>query len=198
MGEGRSTGGPGRRRKSIRLRDSDYAAPGAYFVTIVAHGRQCLFGGVTQGNVLLSQFEKVVAEEWFRSAKLRWNVELHADEFVVMPNHVHGIVRIVDLAGARHHSVGATGRSPLREIDQRPGGPAPGSLGAMVAGFKAAVTARVNAMRGTAGRPVWQRNYHERVTRTDTSLARIRSYIMDNPKLWHLDRENPAGGGSTL
>ncbi len=111
-------------------------------------------------------------------------VELFEDEFVVMPNHIHGIVWIVD-------PVGATGRSPL----QTSHGPAPRSLGAFIAGFKSAVTRRINALRGTPGAPVWQRNYYEHIIRTDRALEAIRRYIQANPHRWHLHRYNPEATG---
>ncbi|MCL5108734.1 MAG: hypothetical protein M1401_07700 [Chloroflexi bacterium] len=87
-------------------------------------------------------------------------------------------------------SVGATGRSPLR-----PSGPAPRSLGALLAGYKAAVTKRVNELRGTPGRPVWQRNYYEHIVRDERELARVRDYILGNPGRWQEDEENPAFAG---
>jgi len=135
-----------------------------------------------------------VQKEWFRSAEIRREIVLFSDEFVVMPNHIHGIVRIVEspnahvgatgpTAGATDATVGATGRSPLQ-------GPAKRSLASFVAGFKSAVTKRINDRRGTAGAIIWQRNYYEHIIRHAESLNRIRAYILDNPLQWHLDHEH--------
>jgi len=84
-----------RRRKSIRLQGWDYSEPGAYFVTICTHGRASLFGRVVEGEMVLNEYGEIVQEEWMRSAEIRAEIELFPDEFVVMPNHVHGIVWIV-------------------------------------------------------------------------------------------------------
>ena len=119
------------------------------------------------------------------------------DEFVVMPNHVHGIVWIVEKdnpsADGSDHNVGVTGRSPLQQRQQsspKPG-PPPKSLGSFVAGFKSACTKRINIARGTPGERVWQRNYYERVIRDEGELNRMREYILTNPLKWELDKENP-------
>ncbi len=170
-------------RRSIRLPGYDYAQPGAYFVTIVAMGRECLFGYVENGEVKLNCFGLIVSEEWRRTPEIRREVEL--DAFVVMPNHVHGIVVITSDA-QRASDVGATGRSPLR-----PHGPNAKSLGALIAGFKASVTKRINVQRDTAHLPVWQRNYYEHVIRDERDWDRIRRYIESNPCAWADDDENP-------
>jgi len=166
-------------RRSIRLKDHDYAQPGAYFVTICADRRQSLFGAVVEFEMRPNAFGRVVEEEWFRSAELRREIML--DAFVVMPNHIHGIVFI-----GYTTAQGATGRSPLR----RPG-PGSHSLGAFVAGFKSATTIRINAIRQTPRRPVWQRNYYEHIIRDERDLEPIRDYILSNPANWPNDRENP-------
>ena len=178
------------RRRSIRLKGYDYTQPGAYFVTICTWNRTCLFGNVVGGTMVLNAMGEIVWDEWFRSAQIRAEIELHVNEFGVMPNHVHGIIWIVSgIDGTHGRWVGAHGRAPLHTGRQlrRP----PRSLGAFIAGFKSAVTKRINELRGTPGAPVWQRNYYEHVIRDDASLYRIREYIATNPLRWHLDRENP-------
>ena len=172
-------------RRSIRLPGYDYASAGAYFVTVCTYGRECLFGAVEAGAVRLNRYGLVVREEWLRSAAQRPEIEL--DAFVVMPNHVHGIVIITDdgtpgrvgaeRVGAEH--VGAEHVPPLH----RP----PGSLGSFVAGFKMAVTKRVNLLRGTPGGIVWQRNYYERIIRDDDEAMAIRAYIYENAGRWPED-----------
>lgn len=164
-------------RQSKRLRGYDYSQVGAYFITICTHNKECAFGNIVNGEMRLNELGQVVEMEWLKTAKIRDNVEL--DEFVVMPNHIHGIVVITE------SYVGATGRSPL------PNGPAPKSIGAIIAGFKSAVTKRVNEMRHTPGVPIWQRNYHEHIIRDEDDLHQIQLYIVNNPLRWELDSENP-------
>ncbi len=175
-------------RRSIRLQGYDYSQAGAYFVTICTYQRECLFGDVVGGQMALNAHGRIACEEWGRSAQMRREIQL--DEFVVMPNHVHGIVIIRDEPHpiVEAYDVGATGRSPLRTA--RPG-PPKRSLGSFIAGFKSAATQRINHLRGTPGLPVWQRNYYEHIIRNEEELNRIREYIHNNPLRWHLDRENP-------
>ncbi|MEW6263934.1 MAG: transposase [Thermodesulfobacteriota bacterium] len=181
------------RRRSIRLPGRDYTAPGAYFVTCCTHDRSCLFGDVRDGEMLLNEFGEVAAAEWRRTPAVRSDIEL--DEWVVMPNHLHGIIWIEASRAARgrprpngvsplHGGSWAHGCAPLRRT--------PRSLGSLIAGFKSITTKRINELRPTARQPVWQRNYHEHIIRDDESLNRIRQYICDNPGRWLEDPENPA------
>lgn len=182
-------------RRSIRLPGYDYASAGACFVTICTYRRECLFGAVDGGAVRLNPFGLVGRDEWFRSAAHRPGIEL--DAFFVMPNHVHGIVIIKDNAvGAQRvappqrvgaERVGAEHVPPLPMPQQNENPPfyrTPGSLGSFVAGFKMAVTKRINTMRETPGALVWQRNYYERIIRDDDEAMAIRAYIYENARLW--------------
>ena len=187
-------------RSSTRLREFDYASSGAYFVTICAAQKAHLFAGISSGEVQRSDIGEVILEEWERMGMLR--VEVRLDAFVVMPNHVHAIVWI------ERPTVGARLASPLRRDDdflragqrelavskhKSPQTPAfgvrSGSLGAIVGGFKSAVTKRVNEARATPNTPIWQRNYHDRIIRNDRELNAVREYIAHNPKNWSLDLE---------
>jgi REP element-mobilizing transposase RayT len=199
-------------RRSIRLSDYDYTQEGAYFVTICTHQHVCLFGDVIDAEVMLSTLGCVVLEEWERTALSRPYVTL--DEFVVMPNHVHGII-IIDYGVAKlpdvtkSRDVGATRRvaqpdpiyvsdaqpSPRathRVAPTRPNGPVPGSIGAIVGQFKSISAKRINRIRETPGAPAWQRNFYEHVIRDEKSLNAIREYIQYNPARWAEDQENPA------
>ena len=183
-----------RHRRSIRLKGYDYTQPGAYFVTICTHNRAPLFGRVVDGDMVLNVFGEMVWEEWFRTAQVRPYVELFSDEFVVMPNHVHGIIWIMGdpLVGAQRRC------APTKP---KPGGITPnnvalGSLGAIIRSFKSAVTRRINEMRDTPGARVWQRNYYEHIVRSEQALDLIRQYIIQNPLRWHLDRYNPDRQGT--
>jgi REP element-mobilizing transposase RayT len=177
-------------RRSIRLKGYDYTQAGAYFVTICTKDRACLFGHVADGVMRLNQMGHIVRQCWLAIPDHVPHVLL--DEFVVMPNHVHGIIVIMPT-----HDVGATHASPRPNHDTptRPRGPQRQSLGSIVGSFKSAVTKRINELRGTPGAPVWQRNYYEHIIRNDDDMARIRKYIVNNPLQWALDRENPMNSG---
>ena len=169
-------------RRSIRLRGYDYAQPGAYFVTICTHGRECLFGEIVNGEMRLNLYGRIVEECWQTIPHHFDGVKL--DEFVVMPNHVHGILNIVE------QRRGTACRAPTTGTEQF-GQPRPHSLPTIIRSFKSAATQRVNQSRGTPGTTVWQRNYYEHVVRGDADLDRIRVYILDNPAKWHEDPNNP-------
>ncbi|MEX2599466.1 MAG: transposase [Dehalococcoidia bacterium] len=180
------------KRRSTRLSDYDYTWAGAYFVTTVTHGRECLFGQVANGEMQVNAYGSIATECWEAIPKHFPLSRL--DQFVVMPNHIHGIL-LLDGPGTtlldkrERYPMQAFGRpsgSPLR-----PQGPAAASLGAIVGAFKAAASKHINAGRNTSGAPVWQRNYHEHIIRSETDLRRLREYIHLNPVQWELDRENP-------
>jgi putative transposase len=171
-------------RRSIRLATYDYARAGAYFVTIVTQGRQCIFGEVVNGEMKLNDAGRIARDCWMA-------VPNHfglctVDAYVVMPNHVHGIVVIGAGVQAEAPHVGATHASPLRR------GPGHHSLGAIVGSFKSAASRSINRLDPTRGASaVWQRNYFEHVIRDERSLQRIRDYIAANPARWADDPENP-------
>ena len=173
-------------RRSIRLKGYDYTRPGAYFITICTHERAHLFGAVVEGEMQLNDAGRI-AEQCWRNIPVHFpHVQL--DAFVIMPNHVHGVLWIVAHDGAR---VGATHASPLRNAPIPPRGPVPQSIGAIIGQFKSAVTRQINALRNAPGAPVWQRNYYEHIIRNEQALNAIRRYIVENPLRWPLDRYNP-------
>jgi REP element-mobilizing transposase RayT len=156
-------------RRSIRLGAHDYRAGGAYFVTVCTLRRRRLFGRIAGGVLRPSAAGEIVAEEWERTAVLRSGVAL--DALVVMPDHVHGILVL---------EPGSLAEPSGRTL-------AGGSVGAIVAQFKAACARRINLARATPGAAVWQRGYYERIVRGPDALPRIRGYIIDNPHRWWLD-----------
>lgn len=169
-------------RRSIRLQGYDYSRQGAYFVTLCTTNRECLFGEIVDGKLMLNEYGQIVHEEWLNTALVRPSVVL--DEYVVMPNHLHGIIVLTDT-----DHVGATRR--VAPPVYPPKGPTPGSIGAIIAQFKATSTKSVNRLRSTKGVRVWQRNYFEHIIRDERSLNLIREYIRRNPNLWADDLENP-------
>lgn len=182
-------------RRSIRLRNYDYSQPGAYFVTICTYQKQSWFGEIKNGQMYLNQLGKIVADEWLKTCKIRPNFQL--DEWVIMPNHFHGIVIINDYsgddqslgAGNRPLDLGA-GNLPL-DLGARdaPLQQKPNSLSSCIAGFKSAVTKRINLLRQNTDTPIWQRNYYESILRDEKYLAVVREYIINNPKNWPNDRD---------
>lgn len=171
-------------RGNLRLNDYDYRQNGAYFVTICAHQRTCLFGPVKNGVMRLNTWGGIAQEEWRRTERVRPNIQL--DAFVIMPNHVHGVLMIVD--DAAPSAAGA-------QMNARTGGNAPGSLGQIIGHFKSIVTKRIRKSAGSISIPVWQRNYYDHVIRTESDLQRVREYIMANPARWGDDDYFADDGG---
>jgi len=172
-----------RDRQSARLANFDYASTGAYFITICAHQRNTLFGAIVDGRLVTSVIGTIVVNCWNSIPHHFSHVSL--DSFVVMPNHLHGIIILGEQPPP---NVRAQHAAPLQRRLPRV---QQGSVGAIIRSFKSAATKAVNDQRLTTGTPVWQRNYHERVIRNDDELNRIRQYIADNPKNWSIDSENP-------
>jgi len=197
------------RRRSLRLRGFDYSREGIYFVTICVRVGDHVFGDVREGKVRLNIAGTAAANCWLRIPVHFPNVSL--DEFIVMPNHVHGILAIHDAGdnlrvGAQHaaplplpgpapvdvhapagrHGSANRHASPIRGASGSTTFPgvAPGSLGAIVRSLKSATTKRINEIRGTPGEAVWQRNYYDRIIRDDRELDRARRYIRSNPARW--------------
>lgn len=161
--------GARRRRNRLRLRGYDYSSAGAYFVTIVTEGRLCMFGEVVAGEMRLNEAGEAVRQGWESLEERYRHVAL--DAFVVMPNHLHGVV-VIDDSGAESSTL----RKPL---------------GRLVGSFKTIMTQRVNDVLGTRGKRLWQRNFYEHVVRGQEDLDRIRDYIVGNPAAWDRDEENP-------
>jgi REP element-mobilizing transposase RayT len=170
-------------RRSIRVQGYDYTQSGAYYVTIVAYQRQHFFGEVVNGEMRLNALGQIARDEWFKTATLRPYVELYEDEFIVMPNHVHGIIWI------HHEMVGVERRSAPTPASTLPNVP-PKSLGAIVRAYKSAVTYAINTLQNQRGAGLWQRNYYEHIIRDEKDLQAKRDYILSNPMSWDKDDEN--------
>ena len=162
-------------RKTNRLKDYDYSRSGYYFVTICTDDRVHQFGNIVDGQIRLNQWGKMAQKCWQGIPDHFPSVEL--DEYVVMPNHIHGII-IVGAGFPRPDTKGAE-TAPLRP-----------TLGQIVAYFKYQSTKHINIIRGSQGRRVWQRNYWEHVIRNENDLNRTREYIRNNPVSWDIDENN--------
>ena len=187
-------------RRSIRLKGYDYAQAGMYFVTVCVQKKVCLFGEIVDNEMILNETGIIVCDEWIKSEVIRKNVKLH--EFVVMPNHFHGIIEIT---GQLHDDVVALRATPLHHPlpQQRPYSrtvvkneymssisPKCGELATIVRAFKSATTKRINELNRSAGEKLWQQNYYETIINDDESFYRIADYIVNNPANWKDDKFN--------
>ena len=161
-------------RRLLRLKNFDYSSPGAYFVTLCSYHREHLFGQVVNEEMKLNETGDMVKSVWYDLPKHYSNIEL--DQFVIMPNHVHGIIAFCDSVGA--------GLKPAPTTPQNHG------LSEVVRALKTFSSRNINLFLKTPNRPIWQRGYYEHVIRDEESLNKIRNYIIQNPLSWHLDREN--------
>ena len=158
-----------------------------------------LFGRIVSNEVVLNKGGLIARDEWLKTAQMRLNIQL--DEFVIMPNHIHGIIIIDnDSRGTMHRAPTIPPHIPM--IEQF-GKPTPSSIPTIVRGFKSAVTNHINQTRNTHGVPVWQRNYYEHVIRDEISLDKLREYIRINPQKWAQDAlyqadDEPVSGGISL
>jgi putative transposase len=196
-------------RRSIRLQGYDYSQEGGYFVTICTGGKTDFFGTIESGEMMLSPIGTIAAKFWNNISRYNTNIEL--DEFIVMPNHIHGIIFKFDHVHRRGvlHSADfndlKTNKSKVPLTAGLPNSlnapftteektyssisPTKDSLGVIVRTYKMAVTkwCRKNGHEDFA----WQRNYYEHIIRGEKDLRAIRNYIIQNPLKWDLDEQNP-------
>ncbi|HOO14890.1 MAG TPA: hypothetical protein PKU90_02960 [Candidatus Paceibacterota bacterium] len=161
-------------RRSIRLQGYDYSQPGIYFITLCTQNRECLFGEILNGEMRLNEFGKIAHQCWLEMPHHFPHIQL--DEFVVMPDHIHGIIVLNNIVGAKKFS-------PLQNIT--PFRSPSKTIGSIIRGFKIGVTKGFR--QNTDIYVVWQRNYYEHIIRNEVELNRIRQYIIDNPKKWKTD-----------
>ena len=193
-------------RRSIRLQDYDYSSEGAYFVTMCTQNRECLFGEIVNGQMILNEYGKIVEQCWNDLPNHYDNIAL--DAYVIMPDHFHGIIFIVgaiqesfnasvnsvDSVNAVDsiNSVGAIHELPRlkQRQQQRQQQRRKMLLPKIVGRFKMNSAKKINQMRNTPGISVWQRNYYEHIIRDEKSLENIRNYIINNPLQWYYDNNN--------
>lgn len=180
-------------RRSVRLKGYDYSLSGAYFITLCAKDRECMFGQIIAGKMILNEYGEIVRKYLEYLPEHFSNVQL--DMHVLMPNHIHGIIIINNIR--RGEVVSPPDMSPHlhRYVTQTQGGKTPPlqhnpTLGNMIAYFKYQTTVKINYMRNALC-PVWQRNYYERIIRNERELTKFREYVQNNPLQWALDKENP-------
>jgi REP element-mobilizing transposase RayT len=169
-------------RRSIRLQGYDYSQNGAYFVTLCTQNRECLFGEIVNGEMILNEQGKIVEQCWNDLSNHYDNIEL--DAYVIMPNHFHGIIFITDTVD-NVDNVGAIHELPRQQQRRKM------LLPKIIGRFKMNSAKQINQIRNTPGIPVWQRNYYEHIIRDEKSLENIRNYIINNPLQWYYDDYNP-------
>ena len=175
-------------RRSIRLREFDYSKTGSYFITLICRDRHPIFGHIQNGIMCLNEFGSIAYQTWLETTSIRPNVAL--GDFIIMPNHMHGIVTIKE-------------KSPLSDSTDHQNGPTRFSspkqtVGAIVRGYKGAATKRIKeivrerslgedkgelqfASTVDLEKSIWQRNYYENVIRDKRAYRNISKYIRENP-----------------
>ena len=181
-------------RRSIRLGWYDYSQDGWYFVTMCTRNHTCMFGNILNDQMRLNK-AGVMVGTWWRKVGGKFP-SVRTDEYIIMPNHFHGIVNIV---GAAPCGRPITGNNNVygqpRDESGQPHGVAP-TLGDIVNWFKTMTTnqyirgVKQNGWSPFAGK-LWQRNYYEHIIRNEEELNHIRQYIADNTLNWRTDEENP-------
>lgn len=181
-------------RKQVRLKDYDYKQEGAYFVTVCVGNRECAFGKIEGGRLKLNVLGNVAIREWEKTQIIRQDMNIQLDEFIVMPNHVHGIIIIGENKYNRRDTM-----SRVREMDNEgvikktdakhcvptnQFGIQSKNLSSIMRGYKSAVTmyARKNNIQFK-----WQARFYEHIVRNENDLNRIREYIMNNVEQWGED-----------
>jgi len=174
-------------RRSIRLKEYDYALDGMYFVTICVQDKQCLFGEIVNNEMILNKNGQIVEMIWNELPHHYIHVEL--GEFVIMPNHIHGIIILVGAGFKPAHDEQAGQKSAQ---DERAGfKPAPTranhGLSEIVRALKTFSARKINELCNTRGKQLWQRNYYEHIIRNEKSHKYIANYIVNNPANWKDD-----------
>ena len=146
-------------RQSIRLKDYNYSNAGYYHVTICSNNRKNIFGVIKKHQVELSSCGQIIKNEWINLSSTYDNIELN--EFIIMPNHIHGIIILKDKSSY--------------------------TLGDIICRYKSITTRKYNKMNCTKGNVIWQINYYEQITRNKQQLDRIKQYIIQNPLNLKLD-----------
>ena len=171
-------------RRSIRLRGYDYSQPGSYHVTLCTEGKQHLFGQIVEGEMHLNERGECVARCWKWLAQRYPYIDL--DEWIVMPNHLHGIIAITNRSGGSltaptdSRAIGDGGGSRTDPTKRK-------TLGRLVGAFKTVSTNDVNQLRGVQGELLWQRGFYDHIIRNEDELDKIREYIRTNTVQWASD-----------
>ncbi len=166
-------------RRSIRLKGYDYAQAGLYFITICCQDRAHLFGKIENGEMLLNAYGKIAYEEWKNTENIRNNCRIH--EFIIMPNHIHGIIEII----LKKRNKGGLQFAPKDGKSESQFAPKD-STGELQ--FAPTPTKKIKSLDFK----IWQRNYYERIIRNKEAYFQIAQYIINNPQKWERDNKSNA------
>jgi len=189
------------RIKSTRLQNWNYGWKGAYFITICTHNRENYFGEIINNNMVLSEIGKIAKSEWIKTFKIRVDMNLEMGEYVIMPNHIHGIIIIGDneynsqydtqcrdamhrVSTDNNHRV-STDNNHRVSADNK-FGPQSKNLASIIRGYKSSVTtyAHKNGFDDFA----WQSRFYDHIIRNEKSFNKISEYIINNPMNWKNDK----------
>ncbi|MCK4635355.1 MAG: transposase [Candidatus Moranbacteria bacterium] len=169
-------------RKRNRLENYDYSQNGYYFVTICTKDKKYFFGEIKDGEMVLNDYGKIAKKCWLDLPNHYVNCQL--DEFIFMPNHMHGIVIIDNDIVESDNFVVGNGLKPFPTKGKKLHG-----LSEIMRGFKTFSSRRINETN-PVNKFQWQKSFYDHVVRNDESLCKIREYIMINPEKWEFDKEN--------
>ncbi len=168
-------------RRSIRLKRYDYRSTAYYYITICTNGKDMIFGHIKNGKAVLNDSGIIARREWIKTAQIRTYVDI--DAFIIMPNHIHGIIVIKGYNYALCRGMACHAHlkhSPM--VNRKFSKPIKRSLSSIIGAYKSSVSREINKLCKIPGQTVWQRNYFERIIRTENELFAMRKYIIINPK----------------
>jgi len=177
-------------RQSTRLAGWDYSSPGRYFITIWVKAGLCYFGRIVNNKVILSKYGRIVEQKWLEIENNRKNIKL--DEFIIMPNHLHGIIiithRIKSVNTSQTDNSNKTRSGRLFRLKAN-------SISSITGQFKSNCKKKIEKFLQYESMDTpyfsWHRNYHDHIIRSENELKNIRQYILNNPKNWDDDKFNP-------
>ena len=164
-----------KKRKANRLTDFDYSSSGYYFVTVCVKDRKNWFGGIVKDEMVLNGYGKTTKDYWLAISEHYNNIDI--DEYIIMPNHIHGIIIISsDMVGTEHCSV-PTGKNHY------------GLLSKTIKSFKNVCTKHFRQQFNNNDF-IWQRSFYDHIIRNEEALKKVREYISKNPLNWAIDEVN--------
>jgi putative transposase len=172
-------------RRSIRLKNYDYSQQGMYFITLCTKNRDCIFGEINDEEIILNEYGIIVKKCWIEITDHYPFIEI--DKFIIMPNHIHGIIIINNIREIRVQNIDPQQERINESKINKYQHIIPGSIGSIIRGYKIGVTKWFR--QNTNIYEVWQRNYYENIIRNEDELTKIRDYIINNPLKWKEDEE---------
>ena len=166
--------------KSARLREYNYGYAGIYFITICTENREHYFGEILNSEIQLSEIGKIAQTEWYKTLEIRPDMNLQLDAFIVMPNHIHGIIII----GENEYNCG-DGRDAMHRVSTF--SPQRKNLASIIRGYKSSVTKQIRVLGFGFN---WQSRFYEHIIQNKNSFKRIQNYIINNPQNWIDDKFN--------